>query len=132
MKTNVQTQHIDPIVQSLSVLNVDELDDLMGKIILLRRQKMPSVLSVTETDLLKRINTGAPTVVQRRYNALVKKRHAGNIAENEFQELLDLTSYMESFNVKRLGCLIELATLRNVSLDELLEDLQIKPKLNVA
>jgi len=132
MATTIHSQQFDPIFQSLSILNVNELDLLMQEILVLRRQKMPSVLTKSETELLRNINAGAPTVIQRKYNSLVKKRSDETLSDEEYSELLKLTSYMESLNVKRLANLIELANLRNVSLDELIEQLQIKPRYNAA
>jgi len=39
---------------------------------------------------------------------------------------------MENLGVKRLEYLLELAKLRNLSLDEIVEQLQLKPRLYVA
>ena len=62
----------------------------------------------------------------------MKKRNSETLIEQEYQELLELTAYMENLSVRRLEYLIELAKLRNLSLDEIIEQLQIKPKLYVA
>lgn len=119
------------IYQSLSALNIEELDLVMQEILSIRRKKLPSVLTNSETELLKRINTSAPPVIQKRYNALVKKRKNETIGEEELLELIELTSYMEALGVKRLQYLLELAKLRNITLDQLTEQLQLKPRLYV-
>jgi len=132
MNTLIHTQQLNSIYQSLSILNVIELDQVMQEVLILRRKKLPSVLSQNETELLKKINTGAPSVIQKRYNFLVKKRNNETLTDEEYQELLELTTYMENLGVKRLEYLLELAKLRNLSLDEIVEQLQLKPRLYVA
>jgi hypothetical protein len=88
-------------------------------------------LSENETNLLQKINKGAPSVFQKRYNYLKKKRNDESLTDKEYQELLDLTKYMETLQVERTANLIELAKLINISLDELIEQLEIKAGLNV-
>jgi hypothetical protein len=132
MNTLIHTQQLNNIYQSLSTLNVIELDQVMQEVLILRRKKLPSVLTQNETELLKKINSGAPAVIQKRYDFLVKKRKNETINDEEYQELLELTAYMENLGVKRLEYLFELAKLRNLSLDEIVEQLQLKPRLYVA
>ncbi len=132
MGTTTHTQKLDKIYQSLSILNVVELDQVMQEIISLRRKKLPSVLSQNETELLKKINTVAPSVIQKRYNSIIGKKNQEALSELDYQELIELTTYMENLNNKRLENLLELAKLKNISLDEMIEQLQIKPKLYVA
>ncbi len=132
MNTLIHNQQLNNIYQSLSMLNVIELDQVMQEVLILRRKKLPSVLTQNETELLKKINSGAPTVIQKRYDFLVKKRKNAILNDEEYQELLELTAYMENLGVKRLEYLLELAKLRNVSLDEIVEQLQLKPRLYVA
>ncbi len=132
MNTLIHTQQLNNIYQSLSTLNVIELDQVMQEVLILRRKKLPSVLTQNETELLKKINSAAPAVIQKRYDFLVKKRKNETLNDEEYQELLELTAYMENLGVKRLEYVLELAKLRNLSLDEIVEQLQLKPRLYVA
>jgi hypothetical protein len=93
---------------------------------------MPTVLSQNETELLVKINAGLPTSIQKRYDFLIKKRQAENLNQTEQEELLELTAYAENHNVERLKHLLELANLRNQTLDEVITALEIKPRLYVA
>jgi len=129
MNTLNHTQQLNTIYQTLSTLNVIELEQVMQEVLILRRKKLPTVLSQNETELLKKINTGAPSVIQKRYNFLVKKRNNETLNDVEYLELLELTAYMENLGVKRLEYLLELAKLRNSTLDEVVEQLQLKPRL---
>jgi len=128
----IHPQQMNSIYRSLSILNVLELDQVMQEILKLRRKKLPTVLTQNETELLKKINTGAPSVILKRYNLLVKKRNNEALNYEEYTELLELNSYMENLGVKRLEYLLELAKLKNLSLDEIIDQLQLKPRLYVA
>jgi len=132
MDTKIHQKQLNNVFQKLSELNLLELDEVMNKVVGLRKQKLPNVLSKIETDLLRKINHPAPTEIQKRYDFLIKKRRNESLKVTDQQELLELTSYFENQNVQRLGYLIELAKVRNISLDELIEQLDIKPRLHVA
>jgi len=132
MNILTHTQQLNSIYQSLSILNVIELEQVMQEVLVLRRKKLPTVLTEHETELLRKINAGAPAVIQKHYNFLVKKRNNETLSDDEYQELLELTAYMENLGVKRLEYLLELAKLRNSTLDEIVEQLQLKPRLYVA
>ncbi len=131
MNTLIHSDRLNNIYKSLSILNITELEQVMQEVINLRRKKLPTVLSQNESELLKKINIGVPDVIQKRYNFLVKKRKDEAINAEEYQELLELTTYMENLGVKRLEYLLELAKLRNLSVDEIVVQLQLNPRINV-
>lgn len=126
-----QQSNFDTIIQSLSSLNLSELDLVMSRLIGLRRQKLPSVLTEMESDLLKKINMSIPTEIQKRYDLLIDKRDGRKLTDVEYNELIELTNYTEQHTVQRLEYLLELSKLRNVSLDDLMDELELKPGLNV-
>ncbi|MCU0393408.1 MAG: hypothetical protein MUE81_20030 [Thermoflexibacter sp.] len=128
----VQNQQFQHLFQSLHELSVMELDELMAQIVYLRRQKLPTVLSESETELLHKINKGLPSSIQKRYNFLINRRKAETLLPTEYEELLELTAYTENHNAQRLAYLLELAKLRNQTLDEIITALEIKPRLYVA
>jgi len=127
-----QPQQLNQIFQSLTPLGLSELDQVMKKLIGLRRQRLSTVLTQTESDLLKKINTSAPAEIQKRFDNLLGKRDNETLSDNEYEELLELTRYTETLNVQRLEYLLELARLRNIPLDELIKQIELKPQLNVA
>jgi hypothetical protein len=87
----------------------------------LRKQKLPNVLPLAETELLRKINQALPVEIQKRYNYLIKRRKNETLNVDEQQELVELTASSENQNVLRLNHLIELAKIRNVSFDELIQ-----------
>jgi len=132
MDTKIHQKRLNNVYQNLNELNLLELDQVMFRIIGLRKQKLPNVLSKIETELLQKINLSAPIEIQKRYNCLIKKRKKETLKDQEHQELIELTAYIENQNVQRLSYLIELAKIRNKTLDELIEQLEIKPRLYVS
>ena len=132
MENLIPNQPLTGIFQTLSSLSLSDLDQVMKQVIGLRKQKLPGVLSQVEADLLKRINTPPPFEIQQRYNYLINLRKQEKLTDDEYQELLELTTFTENLNIKRLENLLQLAKLRNISLDDLIEQLELKPQLNVA
>ncbi len=132
MENLIPNQPLTGIFQTLSSLSLSDLDQVMKQVIGLRKLKLPGVLSQVEADLLKRINTPPPFEIQQRYNSLIDLRKQEKLTDGEYQELLELTTFTENLNVKRLENLLQLAKLRNISLDDLIEQLELKPQLNVA
>lgn len=104
-----------------------ELDQFVEKLLLLRRQSEAPRLSARESELLVKINQGLPPADAKRMKKLIAKRQSYTIAEDELQELIRLTDEAERLNVERVKHLIELAQLRNVTLDELMDKLGVRP-----
>jgi len=127
-----QTQQLNQIFQSLSSLGLSELDQVMKRLIGLRKQRLTTVLTEIETDLLKKINSSTPIEIQSRYDHLLTKRNQETLSDLDYAELIELTNYTESLNVQHLEYLVDLAKLRNIPLDELIQQLELKPHLNVA
>lgn len=84
------------------------------------------MLSTEETKLYERINAAPSDKTRRRYRQLIKKRRAENITKAEYQELLDLTNFVEVAHAKRLAAVIELSKLRGVSFDEMLDEVGLR------
>lgn len=104
-----------------------ELDRFVDKLQSLRRQSEVPSLSARESELLIKINQGLSPADAKRMKQLIAKRQSYTIAEDELQELIRLTDEAERLNVERVKHLIELAQLRNVTLDELMNKLGIRP-----
>jgi hypothetical protein len=83
-------------------------------------------VSQAESELLLKINQGIPLALQQRFNVLSAKRQAHTLTLEEHQELIQITEHIEQLDAKRLQYLIELAALRNVSLDEIIQQLGIQ------
>lgn len=82
---------------------------------------------LSESALLKKINLDFSEAEWTDYKQLIVLRRAENINEQDYQRLLFLGDKLELANAERFKYLIELAQLRQVSLDKLMSDLGIKP-----
>ena len=80
----------------------------------------------TEAELLRQINTGWAAERWQRYHALVAQRRTGCLTSEEHRELIALTDERELAHAQRLGHLIELAKLRQTTLDAVMEQLGIQ------
>ena len=67
--------------------------------------------------------------MQQQYNDLSAKMRSQTITPEEHQDLLKLIDIVEKADGDRLQHLIQLSQLRNISLAELMEQLQIYPQL---
>lgn len=86
----------------------------------------------SELELLELIHQGVPTELQSRYDQLSAKLRAEEITAEEHQELLRLTHQVEKADGERLEALVTLAKHRNVSLPQLMQDLDLQsPPLHV-
>ena len=92
-----------------------------------RPQTAPENLS--EKELLARINSGLSPTEWERYEELIEKRRAETLTSDEHAELIATTDRLEEANVFRVRCLAELARRRRVSIDALMDELGIKPKV---
>lgn len=86
----------------------------------------PSHLPQQEAALLQKINEGLPPEKWQRYRELVAKRRAETLQPDEHASLIELSDQIEAANARRIAHLIELARLRQTSLEALMEQLGIK------
>ena len=86
------------------------------------RQHDPS-RSLTETDLLARINRGFPETFWNRFRTLAAKCDAGTLTPEEQQEFVAQTDQTENRDAQRLMYLAELAQRRGITLKALVTSL---------
>ena len=116
---------IEDVLVGVADLETSELEQFLQKIgRLVARRKSPFV-SDRETVLLKAINKATPLALQNSYEVLSKKLHEETISESEHTELLAIIDKLEAKKVERLQNLIELSHLRNVPLNNLMENLNL-------
>ena len=82
-----------------------------------------------ETQLIAKFNEfNLSPEKEKLYRNLLKKFRAERIAPEENKTLVELTEELETLGVERLKCLIEIAKMRNSTIDEVIKDLNIKPR----
>ena len=116
---------LDKVLDGVAKLDTLELEQFLSQVsILLARRKAPS-LPERQAELLQEISQSLPIAYQQRYDELTAKLQANDITSVEYQELLQLIDQIELADAERVQYLIELAQLRNLSLDELMDQLNI-------
>lgn len=117
----------DQLLQAALQMPREELEQFVVRLFALKAQQETPGLSEREAELLMEINQGLPPATGKRMKKLIAKRQSGTITEDELQELIRFTDEAERLNVERVKHLTELAALRNVTLDELMDRLGIRP-----
>jgi hypothetical protein len=93
------------------------------------QEKMPapkpatSTLTVEETRLFKIINKGFSDDFWVKLTNLNKKRQTFTLSESDRKELIEMTEALDAINLERMKALIELATIRHIDLDILINQL---------
>lgn len=122
---------LQEILDGISELETRDLERFMDQVGRLLARRKASAFSGRETELLLKINQGLPQTTWDRYRDLSDKQTSETLSEKEYQELLAISDRMEEQDVKRLASLIELARLRSVPLDTLMQQLGINPSADV-
>jgi len=86
-------------------------------------KQQPVILSADESRLLLAINQAISVELQERYHYLLMQRDANALTSEEYSELITLGDRIENLEAERLGNLLQLAQLRQTSLDQLMIDL---------
>jgi delta 1-pyrroline-5-carboxylate dehydrogenase len=116
----------DELLKAALQLPQVELEQFVRRLFSLKARERTSVLSEREAELLEKIYQKLPAATQQQINELIKKRQAYTITPDELQELIALTDEAEAFDVARLELISELAHLRNVPLDQFIQQLGLQ------
>jgi hypothetical protein len=120
----------EDLLQAVQQLSLPELEQFVSDIIAVKAKQQAPHLSKDEAKLLLKINQGVSPNIEQSYQNLIDKRNQEILTESEYQELLKLTDILENHQAQRLEYLVELAQLRQVSLSDLMTQLEIKPIIN--
>lgn len=85
-----------------------------------------SSLPPTEADLLQQINFGLSAEEWELYYALIAKRQAETLTDEEHVRLIEISDQIEIANARRIAALIQLAALRSTSLETEMRNLGIE------
>jgi hypothetical protein len=86
---------------------------------------------MTEAELIQQINIGLSSSDWEKYHALIVKRQAETLTQDEYQQLVSMSDRLEKLNVQRIQSLIQLAKLRQQTLPELMKNLGINSNPDV-
>ncbi|MFM9158477.1 MAG: STAS/SEC14 domain-containing protein, partial [Dolichospermum sp.] len=115
----------EDLLKAVGQLSQSDLRKFISQAIAIQAQRTTSSLMQRESELLLKINQGIPLDIQKDYNNLIAKRDAETLTNHEYKELLNLTQQIEKQQAQRIEYLAELASLRGISLNTLMENLGI-------
>lgn len=92
------------------------------------QEHLPPQLSREEGDLLQKINQGLPEMVWREYRRLIGKRRAETLTREEHARLIVLSNDIEEAHAARMAHVYELARLRQLPLNTVMQQLGLKPR----
>lgn len=118
---------LEQLLAGVAQLETADLERFNEQVSQLLAQRKVSSLPAQETELLQQINQGLPPEIQQRYDQLQAKLQAETISPEEHQDLLTLIDTVEQADAKRLEALVALAQLRQISLPDLMAQLDIQP-----
>jgi hypothetical protein len=116
----------DKLLEAAEQLTVPELEKFVAQLLALRARKVAPVLPQEESDLFARINARLPEDSESLLHDLIKKQHETPLTQEEQDELVALIDASENLNAVRVQALVDLASLRHVSVEELMASLGIK------
>ncbi len=116
----------EELLKAVEQLSAQELEQFFDKIVKMRAQQSAPRLSLQESELIARINQPMALDIRQQYDDLIAKRRASSLTKKEHEELLRLTNEVEKSDAERVHCLVELARIRNLSIDDLMNQLGIQ------
>lgn len=115
------------VLNAVAQLDTNSLHDFTNEVVKIFLGRMPEQQE-KEWPLIYQIYTLVPPNVQSRYEELVPKLENSTITDEERQEFLLLNDKMEEYSADRLELLMDLATLRKVSVQEVMQQLGLQNK----
>ena len=115
---------VEEVIHGVASLDTPALEDFFQQVAQLLAERKAPHLSKRESELLQQINAGYPNGMTKRYEYLLSQKRKQAISPVEQQELIELSNHFETLDAKRLKDLLDLAQLREIPLDELLNNLK--------
>lgn len=129
LNTEIDTKSL---LHSLAHLRISELEEFAKELNnFIKRQKLED-RTAKDKELLLQINqTVLPRKQRERYLELVHKMEQETITEEERKIYLQLATMDDQLRNQRVKLMIELAELREIPFNQLMEDLGLQPIANV-
>ena len=117
----------DKILKSVEHMSLSDLEKLMNQVTALQARRKAPFLSKDESELMLKINKGLPSGIRKRFGELAAKRRAENLTTDEHKKLLHLSDRIEKSDAERMKNILELARIRGVDLEVLMEEMNLFP-----
>jgi len=117
----------DNLLKAVEQLSLTDLEQLMNQVVALQARCKAPCLTKDESELMLKISQSAPPDVRKRFAELVARRQEEKLTPDEHQELLRLNDLIEKSDAERMRHMLELARIRGVSLEVMMEELGMHP-----
>ena len=114
------------LFEKFEELSPNEVEIALERLLSIRASQKAPALGKQETALLQQINDGLSQEELEELKVLIAKREAEEISETELHRLILLTEKMERLNVERMQLIAELSSIRNMSIRDLIKELDIR------
>ncbi len=114
---------VGQLIHQAEQLRPNEFEQLLLSILALNARRISKGLPLEETLLLKKINMEFSPNKMERFLLLDEKRQQETLTQDEHRELLSLVRQLEKYDAEKLQLVGQLALLRGVPFDALLEQL---------
>jgi ABC-type phosphate transport system auxiliary subunit len=127
----MSSQTVSDILNSVDRFDKNKFEQFYQELMALRLKKsgLP-LLNAVESQLLNKINIEFDSKKWERLTYLDWKLEFGALTAKEESESLKLAEAYEDYSVERLKCLSQLALIRQISIDKLMEQLDINSKVD--
>ncbi len=122
---------IQDLIEGVKQLSPSDLNEFILKVNRLHAQKIKVDLTQKERLLLEKINEKLPEVTQQRLAQLQSKKSEGELKDEEQEELLAIVDVIDDMNLERVQALKQLAELRGISVNEVMNLFKISQTPNV-
>lgn len=119
---------VDAMVSVLGQLSEPDLARLSDEVLLARASRRAPYLSHDESELFERINRSLTPQQWNRFDILAAKREGDLLSPSEQQELAQICEQQELIAADRLSALGVLAKRRGIKIDEIMDQLNIRPR----
>lgn len=119
----------DELLKGVARLEPEELDRFVRQVLAISAYRHTPSLSKTESELLQQINEGVPVEVRNHYERLHQKMLDEALTDDEQTELIALSDQIEQADAERLQQLIHLAQIRQVPVERLMNDLNLRRRV---
>ncbi len=128
VKVEIQLS-LQQLLKAVEQLSQQDLENFVSQVLALKRQRQIKKQLEYEAGLLAEISEPIPLDIQTSHERLTAKKDAATLTSYEYGELLGLTEQIETLQAEYLNNLIDLANLRGISLNALIEALNIETRI---
>lgn len=126
MEVNQQNATANQVFAAAEQMSENELEQLVNRVLALQAERRAPSLAGKEAEFLQKINLSLPEAERKRLRELQNKRDTGELSAEEYEELASLIDNLEEIHAVRMEALAELASIRRISLREIMAQLDIR------